>query len=58
MVRNFLLLGGLLLAPLAFAQNVTGVISGTVTDATQAIVPNAAVGIVNADTGVTVWRGG
>jgi hypothetical protein len=42
---------------LAFSQNVTGVISGTVTDSTQAVVPNAAVTIVNADKGVTVWRG-
>src|SRR5262249_11366003 len=38
------------------AQN-AGVISGTVTDSTQAVVPNAPVTIVNADTGVTVWRG-
>src|SRR4051812_17617326 len=38
------------------AQN-SGVISGTVTDSTQAVIPNAQVTIVNADTGVTVWRG-
>ncbi|MGH9666559.1 MAG: carboxypeptidase regulatory-like domain-containing protein, partial [Bryobacteraceae bacterium] len=37
------------------AQN--GVISGTVTDSTQAVIPNASVAIVNADTAVTVWRG-
>jgi hypothetical protein len=38
-----------------FAQ--TAVISGTVSDSTDAVVPNAAVTIVNADTRVTVWRG-
>src|SRR5258708_4161237 len=44
------------LAPL-HAQVLTGVISGTVTDSSQAIVPNAPVTVVNADTGVTQWRG-
>lgn len=39
------------------SQVLTGVISGTVTDATQAVVPNAPVTVVNADTGVTQWRG-
>jgi len=39
------------------AQVLTGVISGTVTDSTQAVVPNAPVTIVNSDTGVTQWRG-
>ena len=43
-------------ASVLLGQN-TGVISGTVTDTSQAAVPNAAVTIVNADTGVTVWRG-
>lgn len=43
-------------APFAFAQN-TGVISGTVTDPSKAVVPNATVTIVNPDTGVTVWHG-
>jgi Carboxypeptidase regulatory-like domain/TonB-dependent Receptor Plug Domain len=38
------------------AQN-SGVISGTVTDPTQAVIPNAQVVIVNAETSVTVWRG-
>src|SRR5215472_11685793 len=38
------------------AQN-SGVISGTVTDSTQAVIPNAQVTIVNADTDVIVWRG-
>jgi len=42
---------------LLLSQVLTGTISGTVTDATQAVVPNAAVTIVNADTDVTVWRG-
>jgi hypothetical protein len=39
------------------SQVLTGVISGTVADGSQAVVPSAAVTIVNADTGVTVWRG-
>src|SRR5215467_5239360 len=38
------------------AQNL-GVISGTVIDSTQGVIPDAQVTIVNADTGVTVWRG-
>ena len=38
-------------------QNSSGVISGVVSDTSQAIVPNASVTIVNTDTGVTVWRG-
>ena len=45
-----------LLIGLAFAQLLTGTISGTVTDASDAIVPGVAVTIVNADTAVTVWR--
>ncbi len=39
------------------AQVLTGTISGTVTDSTEAIVPSAAVTIVSADTGITAWRG-
>src|SRR5690349_10449928 len=42
---------------LLHSQVLTGVISGTVTDSTQAVVPNAPVTVVNADTGVTQWRG-
>ena len=38
-------------APL-LAQNVTGSVSGTVTDATGAVLPNAAVSVRNVDTGV------
>ena len=40
-----------------FSQVLSGVISGTVNDATQAVVPNATVTIVNADTGVIAWHG-
>src|SRR5579872_97678 len=43
-------------APL-IAQNLSGVISGTVTDSSQAVIPNATVTIVNADTKVTAWHG-
>jgi len=42
---------------LLLSQVLTGTISGTVTDASQAVVQNAPVTILNADTGVTVWRG-
>src|SRR5258708_8020051 len=41
----------------AVGQVLTGTISGVVTDSTEAVVPNAAVTINNADTRVTVWRG-
>lgn len=47
----------LLLTGMAVGQVLTGTISGIVTDASDAIVPAAAVAIVNADTGVTVWHG-
>ena len=46
----------LVLGPATFAQN-TGVISGTVTDPTKAVVAGATVTVTNADTGVTVFRG-
>ena len=39
------------------SQVLTGTISGTVSDSSQAVVPNAAVTIVNADTGFTAWHG-
>jgi len=39
-----------------FAQ-AAGVISGTVSDTSQAVVPNAAVKVTNADTGVVAWHG-
>ena len=56
-MKQFLLLAAMLCCASAlFAQN-TGVISGVITDTTHASVPNANVTIVNADTGVTVWRG-
>jgi hypothetical protein len=41
----------------AFSQSVTGIISGTVTDATKAPVAGADVIITNADTGVKAWNG-
>jgi len=56
-IASFFLLALTILACTAFSQILTGTISGTVTDSTEAIVPNAAVTIVNADTGVTVWHG-
>jgi outer membrane receptor protein involved in Fe transport len=56
-IASFFLLALTILACAAFSQILTGTISGTVTDSTEAIVPNAAVTIVNADTGVTVWHG-
>jgi outer membrane receptor protein involved in Fe transport len=56
MRQVFLVAAMLCCATALFAQN-TGVISGIVTDTSHASVPNANVTIVNADTGVTVWRG-
>ncbi len=55
-VRCSLLSAGVFVLAL-HSQVLTGVISGTVTDATQAVVPNAPVTVVNADTGVTQWHG-
>src|SRR5260370_31631567 len=55
-VSSFLLAASFL-ASVAVAQVVTGTISGTVTDSTEAVVPSAAVNIINSDTGVTVWHG-
>lgn len=54
--RSLLLSGGLLAAGSAtiFAQTPTGAISGTVVDASSAIVPNATVTIKNQDTGLTL----
>ncbi len=46
----------LALASFSYAQN-TGVISGVVTDPSKAVVPAAAVTIVNEDTGVNIWTG-
>src|SRR5262249_40127689 len=40
-----------------FGQVLTGMISGTVSDSSGAVVPSAMVTIVNADTGVTVFHG-
>src|ERR1051326_7817943 len=40
----------------AWAQSITGSISGTVKDPTGAVVSNATVSVVNTDTGVTVRR--
>jgi hypothetical protein len=42
---------------LAWAQGVSGVISGTVTDPTKAAIVAGDVSITNADTGVVAWAG-
>lgn len=42
----------LLAAPMALAQTVTGSVTGTVTDQTGAVIPNAAITVVNVATGV------
>jgi hypothetical protein len=41
----------------AWAQGVTGTISGAVADPSKSPVPGATVSITSADTGVTVWTG-
>jgi len=46
-----------LFAPAALVAQNNGVISGTVTDPTQAVIPGAIITIVNADTAVVVWHG-
>ncbi len=48
-----LLLGNLGLPQLAAAQNIYAALHGTVTDNTGAVIPNAAVSIVNTSTGIT-----
>jgi hypothetical protein len=58
MPRKLSLLCLVLLLPFgAYAQNIRASMSGTVTDASGAIVPGAKVTIVNADTGVVVFDG-
>jgi hypothetical protein len=46
------LLGGILFNGYAFAQNVNGSVSGTITDASSAVLPGATVTITGIDTGV------
>src|ERR1700722_10431442 len=41
----------------AWAQSLTGIVSGTVTDPTKAPVVAAILTITNADTGVRAWTG-
>jgi Carboxypeptidase regulatory-like domain/TonB-dependent Receptor Plug Domain/TonB dependent receptor len=61
-VASRLLLGCLVSLAIAFgsfawAQSLTGIISGTVSDPTKAPVAGAGVTITNADTNVNVWTG-
>jgi hypothetical protein len=49
---SFLLILGLLRAPLAFGQGGTGTITGTITDPAGAVVANAGIEAKNAETGV------
>jgi hypothetical protein len=54
-VRSKLALFGLLIslcAAITFAQTTTGTISGTVKDATGAVLPNTQIQVVNQDTGL------
>ena len=51
-----LLLAGLICVPLA-AQELTGTISGTVTDSSGAVIPEASVTVINAATSVVAYRG-
>lgn len=43
--------------PLSFGQNLTSAITGTISDASGALVPGAAIRVWNPSTGVTVFRG-
>jgi len=56
-MKTYLIILFCLLAGTVFGQVLTGVISGTITDPSGAIIPGAAVTIVNEGTGVTAWRG-
>ena len=40
-----------------YGQDLTGVLSGTIRDASGGVVPNAEVVVLNAATGVVAWRG-
>src|SRR5258708_25047315 len=51
-VRSLLVVSPLLLTFAAFAQSDRGTITGTVSDAAGAVVPNAAVTAINSETGV------
>src|SRR3979411_1496675 len=55
-VSSFLLVVSFF-ATVTVGEVLTGTIAGTVTDSSEAVVPSAAVNIVNADTRVTVWHG-
>jgi len=56
-MKTYLVILFCLLARTVFGQVLTGVISGTITEASVTIIPGAAVTIVNEGTGVTAWRG-
>ena len=51
-----LLLAALLFSPKSFAQADQGSITGTVTDSTGAVIPNATISLVNSDTNLTLIR--
>src|SRR3569623_994756 len=52
--RTLLLLS--LVSSLCFGQ-LNGIISGTVSDPSMSVVPNASETVTNAETGVVAWRG-